>query len=418
MTPLSTDTDPALPHLPHEIVENIVRQTEDSSTLATFMQVSRRMYHVAAPRLYGEVVLTAKTAKGLYFGLSIVTDQKPSRPTEDIKGDVREKKRKLDMVSCGSDAVTSSSTNEHTSTSTPLATDGPPPNRKEKLLSMIRHLHVAEIPTWDTCIHLATLALKQGIPHPKHAMNVSVRPNAAWHMIGCYTHARAQHVKLLHPFLHYLRNIHVQHMCIQLPVMDRHVENSYITDSADTAVYTPCRDRDSRRAALCDSTSDEGIHGLFDLIVPTCKTLTIHNLVVAMSERALAFIDPNITTVRAFFRPCAGADGDLVDKTSSGYCYNHYKIGDSGFRLKEKILSRPQDMELIDIDWVRGNYNSGRDDQALESIRLQVDSQIEETPVQERVGWGAKRLKMSSEVEPCRCCMKSQLSAVEVSRPV
>jgi len=72
-------------------------------------------------------------------------------------------------------------------------------------------------------------------------------------------------------------------------------------------------------------------------------------------------------------------------------------------------------MELIDIDWVRGKYQPDRDDKSLRSMEQQLEAQVENIPEDERVGWGSKKMKMSNEVEMCRCCTRGQLSAVEVS---
>jgi len=49
---------PALKRLPNEIIEDIAHNMGDRSTLATMMQVSHRMYEIAGPRLYNEMVIT------------------------------------------------------------------------------------------------------------------------------------------------------------------------------------------------------------------------------------------------------------------------------------------------------------------------------------------------------------------------
>lgn len=255
-------------------------------------------------------------------------------------------------------------------------------------------------------------------------MNVSIRPNVTWHLIRYYAYKPVDR-RRVHPFLRFLRNLSVEHMCIQLPVMDRHVEDTITTDrnhrypSRSLRPHGHLRTKGDLRNAICDSPDPDDVQCFFNMILPGCGSITFHNLVLSMTGRALGSIVSNTKTVRAFFRPCAGADGDLVDKASSRYCYNHYSPGSfdrgQGLHRVHKLLSRPQNMELIDMDWLRGKYEPERDREVLECTRLEMDLAIETVPESERAGWGTKILKMSNEVETCQCCTRGQLSAVEVS---
>jgi hypothetical protein len=59
---------PASTRFPMEVIENIVQETDDPSTLAAMMCVSRRMYEVAAPRLYCEIIIHGKNLYRLHVG--------------------------------------------------------------------------------------------------------------------------------------------------------------------------------------------------------------------------------------------------------------------------------------------------------------------------------------------------------------
>jgi hypothetical protein len=69
----------------------------------------------------------------------------------------------------------------------------------------------------------------------------------------------------------------------------------------------------------------------------------------------------------------------------------------------------------VDLDWVRGSHDPYRSSEALNAIRAQLDLQMQEYSEEESKTWGKKSIKMSNEVEACRCCKKAQLTATEVS---
>jgi hypothetical protein len=109
-----------------------------------------------------------------------------------------------------------------------------------------------------------------------------------------------------------------------------------------------------------------------------------------------------------------------MNKVEDGRCINHpvsgnLDIADGEFRFNREVLSTHQQIDFVDIDWVRGPYDSLRDDGPLISLRTQVESQMQEYSEEERATWGKKSFEMSNEVEDCRCCHKRQLSAAEVS---
>ena len=140
-----------------------------------------------------------------------------------------------------------------------------------------------------------------------------------------------------------------------------------------------------------------------------------------MSNHALAARHSSIGTLRAFFRPCVTADGELTNKRTDILCINHRQKADitaGGVNLSHRALGNPAKVEFIDMDWVRGKYQADRDDGALRSTEQMVDAQVRRYPEAEREGWGDKSFKMARDAEPCRCCQKGQLSIAEVCHSV
>jgi hypothetical protein len=222
--------------------------------------------------------------------------------------------------------------------------------------------------------------------------------------------------------LEYLQLFDVQDMCIQLPVIDNNLDHSMQENRYDgldpTKYHQGLKDlRDALAAPLFEF--DRGLDRYFDLFAVQCRHLTIHNLVMISYDRAFRSIDPATATVQAFFRPCAGLDSDIKNKVQSGQCLNHpvsgsVAIADGEFRVNREVLSSPQQIDFVDMDWVRGYHNPLRDDESMNAIRAQVEQQLGEFSEEEKQGWGPKSFKMSSEVEACRCCNKGQLTATEV----
>jgi len=286
---------------------------------------------------------------------------------------------------------------------------------------MVRRLHIQSLPPSDVCKTVVELS-GQGRSPLRHTLSLSLRPCAVWELM--YAHVFRYESRTLDTDyrLEYLQLFDVQDMCIQLPVMDNNLdrsmqENRY--DGLDTTRYHQgLKDlRDALAAPLFEF--DRGLDRYFDLFAVRCRHLTIHNLVMISFDRAFRSIDPTTATVQAFFRPCAGLDDDIETKVQSGQCLNHpvsgnVDIADGEFRVSREVLSSPQEIDLVDMDWVRGHYNALRGRESINAIRTQMDQQLGEFPEEEKQGWGQKSFKMSSEVDACRCCNKGQLTATEV----
>jgi hypothetical protein len=67
-TPEKKTLGPASTRLTPRLIGEIIHQIDRPSTLAIVMRVSRRMYALAAPRLYCEVVVTHNNARSLFLG--------------------------------------------------------------------------------------------------------------------------------------------------------------------------------------------------------------------------------------------------------------------------------------------------------------------------------------------------------------
>jgi len=407
--PTDNDSTPeptlASPILPNEVIENVIQQMSDPSTLATMMRVSRRMYEVAAPRLYCEVDMTARNAGQLYAGLGACQSLEPG-----LK-EVGEKRKRSEFDEEGMSTTSGQGTS-------------PPPSRwsKRELIAMIQHLNIHDIPPIEVCQRPNPKAAAQGVPHPHKPMTISIRPRAAWQLMDCFIHR----YNGPHPFILFLRQLDCEHLCIQIPVMDQAVEAHHlrVTIPQYKENLSPHHFgwRQRLSAALIGHTDENGGTfplTFFDLLRPGYQSVTVHNLTMAMSNYALASVDSSVGTFRAFCRPCVTADVELVDKVRDRHCINHRSkidIATGGVWLGPKALSGSTNVDFIDIDWVRGKYTSERDSGALRQIEDIVESQVQGTPEADRVGWGEKSFKMAKDAESCRCCQKGQLTVAEVSQ--
>lgn len=286
---------------------------------------------------------------------------------------------------------------------------------------MIRHLDIIELPpsgALDRVLDSLIAVVTSGRLLHQQPVHVSLHPSIVWSLMfsSMDRNPRGE-------FAAFLRHFNIQHLCVQLPVMDRALDNDL---TFHTGPRQPRRNfgRKDVHEALSSHFTDlhaPSLERFLNVLKTPCRSITIHNLTVFSCDLVLRSVAPSTTTVQAFFRPCAGADGDLPEtsKPSDRYCYNHpidgkLDIAINGFRLDPQVLSSPQQIDLIDIDWIRRKLNPLRDDGELRTIEGYVEDQIRETPEAERKSWGIKNFKMSSEVEVCKCCQRGQLSAIEV----
>jgi hypothetical protein len=303
---------------------------------------------------------------------------------------------------------------------------------KTQLLSMIRHLHVHEIPsTYIYQRHFPPLERNQSTGRPV-LITVSIRPKASWQLMKEVVDGARENRNAARTFLiHYMERFDIEHLCVQLPTMDQLLEDSLVPNRTMPRSFFQVQYIRSTLHRLLIGERD-GRDDIFGMLKLGCRTLTIHNMTLGMWSRALESIPEWAeTSVRAFFRPCTNADADLVAKLFDRYCYNHLgdgnpNIDDNGdIKLGYNILHSRNHLELIDMDWRRGNYEPNRSDRPSRSLNRQIEMYVKESPplyysrdpesglLVGRHG-GSKSVKMSREVEACGCCGRHQLSAVEV----
>jgi hypothetical protein len=226
-----------------------------------------------------------------------------------------------------------------------------------------------------------------------------------------------------HPFLQFLGQLGIKHICIQFPLMDQHLENALGPKNTDYGTYA--NHNPNGRATLRDGiVTRQNRRGLikdfFGLFLVQFPEITVHNLTLVSSDRVLASIERSTSKVRLFFRPCHLADGEATERIWDNFCYNHRDIhkpgnaDDKHMPIMWSLTSRFA-VEYIDADWVRGKYDPLRDDTPVRELGENVDQVIQESSEQTRALWGEKTFVMSREVDVCVCCGKHQLSAVEVS---
>jgi len=423
---LSVDDDAApasaSTRFPNEVVENIAHLTTDSATLASWMRVSRTMYNIAAPRLYIEGVVTRNGS--LYVGCeeevgrswSARKRQKANNSDEPIEAIAGLFESEEDL------------TGQHTPITLSYS--------KTQLFSMIRHLYVHEIPSTNVYKEHIALLQRNKSAGKSGTIMVSIRPRAVGQLMKSAVDLSLSHHSHRwrdpHDFVRYLANFDIDHMCVQLPVMDQHFEDSLVPNRTMPRSIFQIEIIRQRLRHLLISDRYHVSNNFFGLFKLTSRTLTIHNMTLGLYDRALdAVLSGRACTLRAFFRPRTNADSDLVDKVFDRYCYNHLTdrkpiINDNGdINLGSKTIRSDNPLELIDIDWRRGAYEPNRSDEPSRSLNRQIQLQVEESSPRS-YSWDSenqtlkrrpaipKSIKMSREVEACSCCGRHQLSAAEV----
>jgi hypothetical protein len=369
---------PASTGFPMEIIRNIIREMDDPSTLAAMMQVSSGMYKLAAPRLYSEVDM---------YGAN------------------------LDNLVCPSSAQTNG-------TGSP---DQSPRESKAKLLSKIKHMAIHDIPPTFICKELLSRARDDTLPQNFAPKTISIRPSATWKLMQ--HNMSFERDTPPHPFILYLEALRPRHLCIQLPLLIQTLEDSLVPQrSCNPRNWNDISSarHDLRDAFQQSRDRDGSIKDLFGFSRIRCPNITIHNLTMLSTNRAFVGLSRS-ASVRIFYRPCSGSDGEVTDKIWDHYCYNHrdeHNLGiiDGKFKMSDGLLRSGHNAELIDMDWVRDKYDSNRDDHLSRSLNRQVRRHLEASwgTEEEKKGWGKKRFKMSREVDACVCCQKRQLSVDEV----
>jgi hypothetical protein len=416
---LTAMPNPALvsTRLPMELVENVIREIDDPSTLAAMMRVSHRTYKVAAPLLYRKVAIHGNNLGLLHVGVDDrESDAKSIGCHNDRKGDCGDLFLETGKLPWGTQIDRADQVDHHDQDIPHISNDStafakqPFRTSKAKLLTLVRHVDIYDIPPIRMCNDVLSLAQDGTASRYLSPTTVSIRPIAAWKLMKHDMKKKKDGPP--HPLLTYLETLGSQHLCIQFPLIDQHVEDSLVPGrqlmprnySDISGVRMTLRD-----AFLKSKYCNGSVKDLFGFSRLHCPTVTIHNLTMILTDRAFAGLTETTTTVRIFYRPCTGSDGEVKDKDKiwDHYCYGH--CPDNNRRIADPtpspaVLSSPQNAEFIDMDWVSGKYDPLRDNKSLQ-LAGGLGSE----------NWGKKSFKMANEVDACRCCGKHQLSAVEVS---
>jgi hypothetical protein len=306
--------------------------------------------------------------------------------------------------------------------------------RKQALLSQVVRLHFEEIPSWDICRSLHNLTQSGSSGPMGRLKHVSLRPRAIWRLIDWTDRHRGQD----HPFLHYFRHLTADHLCVQMPTVDRHLEKAYMLKRIVPLDQHASRQgnldqfaflrRELRRLVLSqyDSIIDT-IRGSRGWAVRSHMSVTVHNSVTdlprGMTENAW----------RIFYRPCSCLDPSVTDKVDDYFCYNHLsgtatyaynRINYAELRdLSSEVAVRS--VELIDVDWTAGRNDAPRDDRVNQGLRQSIESTNsiivdgEELPGEdmEKQKFLEKviRTTYSDKASPCGCCGQKQLTGRQVS---
>jgi len=389
---------PASKRLPNEIIEDIAHNMGDRSTLATMMQVSHRMYEIAGPRLYNEMVITQRTILSAFIDDS--TESTGGNSTRVDHGE----------------AVDSTGSSEG---SPDLVQK--PRIAKAKLLSMVHHLDVRRIPVMKVSLALEGLTGSNKPPIDLKPTTVCLHPFAVWELIYFDMVTGGNRT---HPFVNFLNRLGIEQLCIQMPLMDQHLEDSMFPKRTAPPNHDETNVmRSHLRDAMVKVRDRAGrVRGLFGHSNIKCRHVTIHNLTLASMNRALkSFAGSNRSTqsIRIFFRPCQGSS-DYAGKRIDQYCYNHDDRDSSivyhSFEFDNVILRAPQTVELIDMDWTRGKYRRLRDRTLCDKLEGRLEKQLSTLQAAEGGNRGKKAVKMAREVETCRCCKRRQMGPARVRR--
>jgi hypothetical protein len=434
----------------HKVVEHLGRDG-DLSTLARLLRTSNAAYTAVAPTLYGEVVITRKNAKSFYLGLMEHHLRAPHQvsPTGISWEEFKDPKHNADCEAANEARVKatrrerqvrcvwpqadidsdeeSQSVNGDSSDHDVLYPTNFSVDRKSNLLALVQRLHFAEMPSTAVCLNLARNTYLNKLPEMSKLRSISLRPRAVWQIVDWTD----RHLDTEAPFTQYLRELPAHNVCIQMPVIDHHLEKSYMSSRIVSADYHTYRDRDidgfddPRRPTPTQHAYLRGyLSEMTALYLPrvsnsvgwltTCR-LVVHNCVVGLRS----LMGEPLGSCQIFYRPCVCRDHHVTDKIDDLFCYNHFNptVDD---RIDPYDLPEPEDvppnmnvLELVDFDWRTGTIdNAIREDAIVDRLKAGIARQDDSAKeFLQRV----VKFKDSTEVQPCECCGNKQLTYEQVS---
>jgi hypothetical protein len=450
--------------LPNELIQRVIDHlgnTDSRGALASLLQTSRAAYDAVAPVLYDNVLITRQNAKSFYRGLppglprvkraktskgttwdkferetaASRVDSGPGRVLSDCERELeatrrdirrqqnRHRDRKHHDVWPHVDVDSDDSDLESDSDSSDIGdgvdnttgkkrkhsyiTDSSTIDRKEKLLELVKRIHFEELPPTYICENLARLQRQNMLPEMKSLITVSFRPNAVWGIIEWENRHESRD---RHPFLIYTKSLPAAELCVQFPLIDRHVEKSFMLPRIVSREAHRSRDHGDQheylRAHLKNLVSgqDSRLLRLPSYFAgSSVKRLTVHNL-----PSKIPFPKYTFTSCRVFYRDCVCRDSGTLDKVQDKHCYNHYTSSNRVSPLElpkmdsNSLFSKDDLEQLVLVDLDRNTKNrlnaamaqkTGRDKDHLDLVVSMVSS---------------------AETEPCSCCGLKQLSGEEV----
>lgn len=433
-----------MPVLPVELFKKIVDHLGDTKqlgTLAIIMRSSQSTYDTIAPVLYRDVTITRKNARTLFLGLPTPPEEPKKRRVvskgitweelqrgsqiKESRPKTRQEKEAERAYLLWPNADLDSEPESDTETGLDKPTSPYPSHasarRKRSLLKAVRHLRFEEMPTLEVDLCLETRFLPAStMPNLE---TVCIGPRAIWQLADWGD----RHAGRQHPMRKFLQCIKAEHLCLQLPVIDRCLEQSYISTRMVPFDQHASRDPCIDQMAYLGRKLERMVQGAYDagIASPTIdhlalynfKSFTIHNQTWTLPRQMWA------TSCRIFFRPCACRDLPFEDAPAR--CYQHIRApawrtrasqlpsmdtsqDPLGFRINQL-----KSLELIDLDWVpqiAQSQTSGNN-----TIISDLDTAIRSLPKDQAEALRAATTTISSaEAKPCACCGNRQLSYAQV----
>jgi hypothetical protein len=242
-------TERRMPVLHVELFKKIVDHLGDTKqlgTLATIMRSSQSTYDTIAPVLYRDITITRKNARSLFLGLPTPPEQPKARKivskgitweelqrgshVKEWKPKMRQEKETERAYLLWPNADLDSESDSDTETGLDKPTSPYPSHasarRKRGLLKAVHHLRFDEMPSSNVGLWLEKLQrLHSLVPTMPNLETVCVGPRAIWQI----TDWRNRHAGRRHPMHKFLYSIEAEHVCLQLPVIDQCLEQSFIS---------------------------------------------------------------------------------------------------------------------------------------------------------------------------------------------
>lgn len=458
----------ACPRLPPELIHLIMAELDRAgqhATLAVVMRVSMDLYDHIAPLIYRKVIVTHDNAKSVYLGLPTATSRRRRAREKVDRGitwaefrhpnhyldwaagndwghneNLRQKTLYLDwpVGEIDSDDSDCDTTEDTVPYAYPTQASS---FRKRRLLSLVKCLHIQEVPSRHLSLALKQLIeshyLRELVPSilagTRSALEtLSICPKAVWKVVDYHD----RH-KRVHPFLDFLSSLSPPHICIQLPIIDRHLEKAYMSSrivpldehhsrssNVDQFTYLRSRLRDLLRPAISNrSTFGAHLHPYFSAL--GTRSITIHNQVPIARP-------PVTDSFRVFHRPCACRDPSISDPVDDDFCYNHFEPTTLLTRVVTGLHAEQGRVEFIDLDWVSGSEHAARDAAIMEHTVGAIETVVgrQKNPLADDSAFARRSSAMdkergvdekvtastAAETEECICCGHRQLDGAKVSR--